>query len=148
MLYLTPERFCLKIKSKLVISVSGCKKQGCRCGERTSLLPNKMSKKLKIVKRVDERLAVEKMMIKMMKTMIATLKTMLVTTMITRWLPGAPIIIPIVIYSIIILIIIINIIILSITIIILKKYYLSLLLLLLLLYYYYYYCDAPYIAQS
>ena len=70
--YLTPFHFYLNIISKLVISVS-LEKQEFRCGERAncSLPPNKMSKKLAIVKRVDERLPVETMMIKMMKTMIA-----------------------------------------------------------------------------
>ena len=40
--YLIPHRFYLKIIARLYIGVSGWEKQGCRCGERTSLPPNKM----------------------------------------------------------------------------------------------------------
>ena len=44
----------------------------------------KCKKKLAIVKRVDERLPVETMMIMKMKITIATLTTIMITTMITR----------------------------------------------------------------
>ena len=40
--YLTPDRFYLKIITKLAIGVNGSEKQGCRCGESTRLPPNKM----------------------------------------------------------------------------------------------------------
>ena len=40
--YLTPDRFFLKIITKLSIGVSGWEEQGCRCGESNRLPPNKM----------------------------------------------------------------------------------------------------------
>ena len=40
----------------LTISVTGSEKQGCRCGERTSLPPNKMKKKLAVIKTVTKGL--------------------------------------------------------------------------------------------